>query len=360
MANRSGPLPFKLLLNAEGFGFGPTAAIADFFPHLRKHFAYMGFAGSGHCLDLQRSFDYDAINDLEKEDFEQAVSKYDLFFTALDFERAAVAVKLGKGTIIYDSLTWYWPEIHPVAFKDVLYLAQAFHGVKEVIEKNPFSNPVIISPITPSNVVAKERSLVMINMGGLQNPFWTTETCLLYAHMVINAFDAAYQGDDPVVILTSKTIAQELNDPRVTNKNRDEVVAMLPQVKYALQTAGLSNIYDSAIYDIPTLFLPPANDSQGRQLELLIANQQADLWINWEGIDYKTSQKEILKNIAAQIKPLLLKEPLLHLSRLTESRTKELIKQFGTGGAKQAAQQVIKYAQHLILISRIIYTSIQQ
>ena len=35
----------RLLLNAEPFGFGPTAAIADCFPHLREHFGKVGYGG---------------------------------------------------------------------------------------------------------------------------------------------------------------------------------------------------------------------------------------------------------------------------------------------------------------------------
>lgn len=35
----------RLLLNAEPFGFGPTAAIASFFPLLRPHFENIGYIG---------------------------------------------------------------------------------------------------------------------------------------------------------------------------------------------------------------------------------------------------------------------------------------------------------------------------
>jgi hypothetical protein len=56
----------RLLLNAEAFGFGPTAAIADCFPFLKERFSTIGFIGSGHTLDLQRPLAYDAIHDVSR------------------------------------------------------------------------------------------------------------------------------------------------------------------------------------------------------------------------------------------------------------------------------------------------------
>ncbi len=361
MAPRCGPLPYKLLVNAERFGFGPTAAIADFFPYLRQHFSYIAFAGSAQSLDLQRSFDYDALYDLGDYTplaFEELVMQHDLFFTALNFNRAAVAENLGKSTIIYDPLCWYWPEIPPVAKKEVCYIAQAFHGVKERIEKekDKFSHPVVVSPIIPAKQPIGNRSIVLLNLGGLQNPWWPFAICVEYARLMIQTFDRVYQGSDPVIILTSDSIAQRLADSRVFTKKRHEVTALLPQVKYALQTPGLSNIYDAAAYQIPTLFLPPANDSQGRQLELLKLHDQVDAWIDWDPMCYEEEQKAVLMKIADEIHKLKqperfaiftdrLKNSLAHVASQKTSKTTGLIAQFGYGGAEQVVQQLTDYAR---------------
>ena len=63
-SNDTQKLPLRLLLNAEPFGFGPTAAIAGFFPHLRGNFATIGYMGKKHTLDLQKGLPYDAIHDV--------------------------------------------------------------------------------------------------------------------------------------------------------------------------------------------------------------------------------------------------------------------------------------------------------
>ena len=52
-------LPLKLLLTAEAFGFGPSAAIAQIFKFLREYVHTIAFAGTGHTLDIQRPLYYD-------------------------------------------------------------------------------------------------------------------------------------------------------------------------------------------------------------------------------------------------------------------------------------------------------------
>jgi len=100
----------RLLLNAEPFGFGPTAAIATFFPTLRDAFDVVSFAGKGHTLDLQWKLPYDQVHDISvssDEEIKNIVKQYDVVFTALDFEFAKISKAQGVKTIIYDPLTWY-------------------------------------------------------------------------------------------------------------------------------------------------------------------------------------------------------------------------------------------------------------
>src|SRR5262249_44955406 len=111
----------RLIVNAEPFGFGPTAAIADFFPHLRERFDYIVYAGVGHTLHLQRSLPYDEVIDLSAhtgEELESAwrqlLPRFDRFFTAMDFAVAKIAIDLGIHTSVYDAIPWFWPEIPDV------------------------------------------------------------------------------------------------------------------------------------------------------------------------------------------------------------------------------------------------------
>jgi len=125
----------RLLLNAEPFGFGPTAAIADCFPHLREHFGKVGYVGVGFTLDLQRPLPYDSLHDVTgvPAELSDAVladifSQYDIFLTALDFCMAEKARAAGLTVVIYDPLTWYWKTIPQVVKDADLYIAQDFFG----------------------------------------------------------------------------------------------------------------------------------------------------------------------------------------------------------------------------------------
>jgi len=366
--------PVKLLVNAESFGFGPSAAIASFFPYLREHFDHIAYVGTGHSLDLQRTLEangiyYDAVYDISgpngQKKFEGIVADHDVFLTALDFERAATARKMGKPTIIYDPLTWYWPSIPPVVKdKDTLYLAQDFHGVRDRIAKESehFGETQIVSPIIPKTDQQRDPKYVLINLGGLKNPFWTDEQATDYAELIIETLKKVIPPTEKIKILTSKQIADKLSHLGAMTFNRDKMIDLFPKVKYAVMTSGLGNIYDVAGYDIPTLFLPPSNDSQALQLQLMQRKDTIDAAIDWadifsdKPIDYSMSQQKIAQHITEAVQKIKTDpqarqrfedrcaQAIAKLEKLEHSAATKLVDQFGSGGAEQVAQAVADFA----------------
>lgn len=353
-------MSLKILLNAESFGFGPTSAIADFFPHLRSHVSHLGFIGTGHALDLQHPLPYDIIHDITKspESFESIVTQYDIFVTALDFNLANRSHVCGIPTIIYDPLTWFWPKIPSIAHH-CKYISQGFYGVEQRLKEIP--NSCLVPPLVPVKSQNRNRSLVLMNLGGLQNPLWKPDTAQRYAACLIKAFKAAIQDDDSYLIITSSQIAHQLDMTGISVFSRPEVNRMLPQIKYGLMTPGLANIYDAAAYNIPTLFVPPANDSQGQQLRLLIENKCIDQYLDWETltgqpIDYKGNQLQIIKQIEQNIHNLEHTESMMKLAVLIGYKIREidkthstqletLLDHFGRGGAAIVAKEILDFAQ---------------
>src|SRR4051812_3790761 len=107
---------YRLLLNAEPFGFGPAAAIATIAPLLHAHGMALDYIGEQHTLDLQKGlpyqniYDITGLNTLQKSELlESLASQYDYFLTAMDLVMAGLTEQIGLKTIIYDALTWYWP-----------------------------------------------------------------------------------------------------------------------------------------------------------------------------------------------------------------------------------------------------------
>jgi hypothetical protein len=365
----------RILIIPEAFGYGPTAACADFFmPHLRKGFRYVGFAGSGHTLDLHRKLPYDEIHDLsglEGEALRKVLfhifSQYDLVLTAMDFGIAEIAVAAGIPVGFYDALGWYWRKLHPVLAKCSFYIAQDFYGVRERIEAEPgaFASPYVVPPIVPACMPwLGKRKHILLNLGGLSNPFMSSKLVTKYARLVTEAFHKAHVGcKDELVIAGNAQLAGELKDLGVRNYTREAMRAVLHKAKYAFMTPGLGNIYDAARYATPTIWLPPANDSQGQQRQLLTKHRASDGCIGWrdiipgENIDYRAEQTDVLSRIAQAVTRASddttmqdrLAAVAARLSRRVQRKkvgsATQLMIEFGWGGAKNVADIVLEQAQ---------------
>lgn len=381
----------RILLNAEPFGFGPTAAIADCFPFLREHFGKVGYVGVGFTLDLQRPLPYDLLHDItdvSEDSLDAALadifSQYDVFLTALDFGMAAKAKAAGLTVVIYDPLTWYWKTIPPVVKDADLYIAQDFFGVRERLDEEAhlFNAervrvvPPIIGDVAHASGV---RDTVLLNLGGLNNPFWSPEGTLAYARLIVEAFASVAEHVEVVItankcIAANARIAQELAEFGVKNLSRAEMQEVLKGAKFALMTPGLGNVYDAARFDIPTIWLPPANDSQGQQLFMLLEADMVDGHVDWhhllpgKAIDYSAEQNGVLQKISAAVtrtcgsktaKRVLerhLAESIEAVERAIEYRletrrssasrppvlslTSQLVEKFGAGGAREVARLV--------------------
>ena len=355
----------RLLLNAEPFGFGPTAAIASFFLHLKGKFAGIGYIGKKHTLDLQRDLPYDAIHDVTKlsqDKIKDLFKGYDVFVTAMDHKMAKLAKKAGLKVIYYDALTWYWPEIKQFPEDCDLYIGQDFFGVKERLTQtfgrhaDIFVVPPIVEDVKPSN----EREHVLINLGGLQNPYIPKKDLVIYARQLVTALKDVIPKNEKVIIAGSKAIADKLGDLGVRTYPREEMKDILAKSKIAFMTPGLGNIYDAASYNIPTAWLPPANDSQGRQLDILKDKGIVDASIDWDDfltlrqINYSQKQLLVLNQIGAVIKRLQSEEAAQErlskklrgayktISKTKVSKTTKLPKLFGVGGEKIVADLIVE------------------
>lgn len=353
----------KLLLNAESFGFGPTAAIADFFYILRKKFRFLAYIGAKHTIDLQKNLKYDEIIDstnYSKDDFLNVLNKYDLFCTACDIENAKIAISVNMPTIFYDPLLWYWPKkILTIASNpNTLYLAQNFHGVSEAISNHLALNRVqVVPPLVNGSYITNinKKNLILVNLGGLSNPYWTDADVLCYATSIISAIRTTVNGRMDLIFCVNQKIASFLNMEDVKNISRNQINKLLYSVKYAIVTPGLSNIYDLASFNIPSLYLPPTNNSQGRQMEMMTESGMIDVTIDWVDLGYpkinyllphSLTLPEISANVRLWNKNLLVKvfsPKIEHLLQLTDSKSVELISRFGKGGINVIVEKILTF-----------------
>jgi len=381
-APRTSPAAPRLLLNAEPFGFGPSAAIAAFFPRLRPHFAKIGYLGKRHTLDLQTPLPYDEVHDVSAEErgkrsewLTPIFRQYDILFTAMDHKVAGEAARAGLKVFYYDALAWYWPEIPEAVRNCDLYLAQDFFGVAERL-KSRFSGHAAahaVPPIVSSPPRDRKGSRVLVNLGGLQHPHWSPEDVVRYARSVLAALRRALPAGEEPVVAASRLVADELRGEGVRFYPRQEMEGLLARARIAFMTPGLGNIYDAAACGLPTIWLPPVNDSQGRQLRLIEGQGLSDGSLDWSALDpaaaldYGLEQTAVLAGIA-RLTSRLAAEPALQ-DRLAETaalRYREvagksgcagaaLLEKFGRDGVERVTELVIDRARQLLRSSEALH-----
>jgi hypothetical protein len=363
----------KLLLNAEPFGFGPSAAIASVFPHLRSVFDTVGYVGKHHTLDLQRALPYDQIHDVSSmgkeerfETLQPIFAEYDIFLSAMDHKMVELAQRAGLKVFYYDALAWYWTDIPQSVQKADLYIAQDFFGVEQRLSDifgASAGNTARIAPIVTVPEAKQRRHVTLINLGGLQNPFTPIEDLTCFARDVIDNIKKALPQETELVIASSNAIVERLGDAMVRTYPRAEMEDILTQSSAAFMTPGLGNIYDAAAYDIPTIWLPPANDSQGQQMRLLKHNNMLDAALDWhdfmaqDAIDYSNEQLDVLEDISRVTQQFATDKKarqtfrrqarVAHQALQPHSCTSALIERFGSGGERQMAGLVTRKAASL-------------
>lgn len=346
----------RLLLNAEPFGFGPTAAIAAFFPFLRPFCDRLTYAGIRHTLDLQRGLPYDLISDLTDQPpaaWRSVLRDHDALLTALDYDVARLAIDEGLKVAFYDPLLWYHPRIPDVAAR-CLYLAQDFFGVAERLEANRhlLVKAHIVPPIVGCDHIQRCSEITLVNLGGIQNPVWPLELSTSYAEMMIATIRSSAPCDLPLQFAVSDDIARQLSLPDVRCRTLEDIRSLMSRSAIAFMTPGLGNMYDAAEHGLPTVWLPPANDSQGRQLLRLRREGFRCASIDWADlglpVNYDEAQEPVLDRIATNIQRLA--EPARHRrlrgmlealsSRLlvgADPDSDRLIRRFSSGGAERVA-----------------------
>lgn len=347
----------RILLQAEPFGYGPAAAISKIFQELRPAVEWIGYCGSGHTLDLQSDLKYDEIVDLDAvEAFDRVVKGYDLILTAMDFGFAGKCIRSGVRVAVYDALAWYWPS-RPAVLDDVSgYFAQDFMGVRERLDEWGVDCARLVAPlISTSRGTSVGRSGTYMSLGGLANPFWADDLTQLYASGVISVINSIPDCAD--ILIAANHSVRRASRGRATTLGASESEAKFASSSKVITTPGLGNIYEIAASGADCLFLPPANDSQGRQLRLLQQNGLCDGLIDWhhildiEPVDYWSDQRRVLEQLKHLVSEFAASDDAK--SRLAacvrrfmelprgSARVDQLIEMFGSGGAVQVASGVI-------------------
>lgn len=352
----------KILMNAEAFGFGPSAVIASIFPALSQYsvITQIDYIGEKHTLDLQKKLYYQHIFDISDEImFKNIVSQYDVFITALDFEKAQWAIDINIPTIIYDSLSWYWRKLHSAIYQCNYYLAQNFYHVPERLQQINIKHYELIPPLVDDgsdfSLDNSNDSFVLINFGGLENPLWESYITLQYMENILHVL-IPYLKDKNInyKIACNVKHAEYFKQYGAKNYAYQDMQALVRKANFIYATSGLGNIYECSQYQKKCLFLPPANDSQGQQISILDNLNLVDSFIDWKDlgfqIDYQEKQKIVLQQIEHAIENFnftLFLEKLISLESKYNCKLPCIIQKLGNNGKDVLIYKIINYIEHL-------------
>lgn len=331
----------NVICNAQPFGGGPSSTLTAIVPYLQARLQPWGpvalhYVGSGHALAFQRlcqkpeGSHWDELHDIDlyadpergKVELIQLCMRLQplLFVTVSDDSVAAVALAAGCRVVLIDLLLWFWSEIPATWLEVERVVAADFYGVKERIARERLANVVTVAPLGPPPKTdnAGPRKNVLLNFGGLLNPYVPVEEYIEYARLVYSAArralslrNAACRAvSDPaelIVLAASSDVARNL-DPQNPQAARtvlpDEALALMAMAELVCCTPGLGNLYGAAAVAQNVFLLLPVNETQGLQRILM---EQAGIHIDgvdWhhltegEPINYSNEQPIVMKDIS--------------------------------------------------------------
>jgi hypothetical protein len=377
-----------VLCNAEPFGFGPAASLACVLPHLHELLdgsprVSLQYVGSGHTLALNkprgptRPHGFDKVHDIDvyKEGGPEGLARLcktlrpTLFVTVSDATAASAALGAGVPVVVIDLLLWFWPQI-PAPWQGAQrVLAADFEGVRARVQGEALRNVTVVPPIAPPlSPVDAPRAGVLLNLGGLRNPYIPASEHVSYAKAIHRAMDRALalcgiakQRPQPLHVVASPEIVQALGPQQARTVDPVMCQGLMRATQLKCITPGLNNLFDASAAGGWVLTLPPANDSQGRQMRLLARQGLLDDAVDWHElvdvgpIDYEKPQPQVLQDIQTAQQKLL--DDKRAQGRLTwrmvaavlrsagpaaaAPALRGLVDRYGSGGARVMAEAVV-------------------
>ncbi|KJZ71672.1 hypothetical protein HIM_08933 [Hirsutella minnesotensis 3608] len=206
-----------------------------------------------------------------------------LLVTVMDARVAAAALTAGCRVVVIDQLLWFRPQIPAPWLEAERVIATAFYGVKERIARDQLANAVSVPPLGPpvkTDDVGPRKNIIVLNLGGLLNPYVPAAEYTAYARIVYRAArraldlrNAALQVPAELIVLAVSSEVARSIDPGDSGAARavwpDEAITLMATAELVCCTPGLGNLHAVAAIAQEVLLLPPVNNSQGLQWLML-------------------------------------------------------------------------------------------
>jgi len=284
------------------------------------------YIASHKCLDilpneLRASIDVVETDERNPDVLSNVLEDFVSAMVVVVLNRSAVrtARHLGMKTFFVDSLSWMWDEIPSEYLSANTYYYYDIFGIQERL-----SNLENVRPVSPILGVLPNRQMtphnLLIHIGGFSNPFAEDNEGYLYLLAdLISKIDSKYSvtvagGKSSVDLLTKISGVRKIE---FIAAERDVFLKKLAQAERFVTTPGSTAVFEAFAIGTPTVFLPPTNLSQWKQLRLLSMRNAAPLQMAWEkytdvpnNLDL-LSEKEAL-NVFARLPETILNTPTVN------------------------------------------------
>lgn len=296
----------RILCEAITFGFGPISKLLSIAEVLNQNYI-LDYIGSGSSYFLaKRSQCFDKTYEidtsvLDKSLISEVIDKYDVIISVLNPEFGEIALERGKRLIVIDSLFYMWKEISSVWKNCDLLIIQSLYNEKKRIKKESLKNAQIVGPII-SNKIQKEASdnKLLINFGGADYPYLDMPDLIPQFICDLIEYINVFNGFKYKTITIGPRYCEKLNVLKeygfnIMSCSHNDFLSELQTTEMLLTIPGLTTSFEAFSLGIPTLFLPPLNYSQYRNLKIFEEFGIAGDSINWDKI-YKFDDNKIIES----------------------------------------------------------------
>ena len=259
----------RILASAISFGLGPSGKLASIISASNDEWYACGdeldlsLYGESPFVDYCWSKNLDTIDGF--------IRRYDISvaIVVLDPEMASILLSLGVKVIYIDSIPFVWTLDDPIPYNVSFYCAQKYPDYRVSEALRPIGNLVWINPIIASRPDSpKADECILINFGGLHSPIGDSPD---YLEIVLPSILPFFIGEK-VIISGGRNVVQyckvKYPDLQCHTFSHDAFLALVSSAKVFVTSPGLTTIYETCCFDIPTILLPAQNLSQMYNTEI--------------------------------------------------------------------------------------------
>lgn len=304
----------KILLFSNPFGYGPTITLLHIVEELtsRTHVKLIVVGkDNGLCKEIfmrskhPKNIDWVDLDERNYDEVKALIYKNQnaLIISILNRFCVRAAHELNIPNVLIDFLSWFWDspaEEYKLADK---YFTNNLNKPVRNINQNIIDIPIILGPVPPI-MEKKDRSIILINIGGAQNPLvkGIPKKYLKFLGEMINKLDF---GNSEVFIAGGESAMKYVNQV-VVNKNynigsipHEQFLNLHSKSKLFISLSGTNATFMSYALKVPTILLPPQLLAHWKLSKVLIeANiPSIIMWENYFPINettYRLSEKEIV------------------------------------------------------------------